>query len=362
MRKFKPQLLPNEPAGEAPDWEARLTDIHTWMFSTKLDGARVELLSNEPALGRSLKVLKSKKIQEMAQQFCAELGNFGGIFEAEFYSPNMSFSEIMHFFKVEDLDDPKHLKKWNTLWAKTREGQDSTKVDMDNYIDTIVWPFPGRTPEWLCTWHEDLKFHIFDYVIPETDYTKLDRYLMYKAACEDISDAVAVPIKQSKLDHIDEFYQAYDQAMMDGHEGLCAFKANSHYKMGRHTLKSNVAYKAKENKLEFDGRIVEVLEGTFMREGAEKTVNELGRSVTSKLKEDRVPGGFAKGFLVVMEDGRELTVSLNGWNHPEKEDLLVCAHEWIGQWIRFTGMKPVKVNGVPRHAQATKGNCIRDAK
>ena len=36
--------------------------------------------------------------------------------------------------------------------------------------------------------------------------------------------------------------------------------------------------------------------------------------------------------------------------------------EYVGQWVRFTGMKPVKVGGMPRHAQVTKGDCLRDPK
>jgi len=359
MEKFKPQLLPNEPAGEAPDWESRLQPIEEFMFSTKLDGARVELFSGEPARGRSMKVLKSVKIQEMATEFNQHMGLFGGCFEAEFYSPNMTFSEIMHFFKVEDIDDPKHYTKWMKLF------QHPTKE----------WPFPGRTPEWLCTWHDDLKFYVFDYA---TAASKADRYMMYNEAIRDIrptdqwplstdpeiegATEVAVAVKQFKLNHIDAFYQAYDQAIMDGHEGLVCVHKDTPYKNGRHTLKSGTSFKAKENKLEFDGKVMYAEEGTVARPGAPKTTNELGRSVTSKLAEDRIPGGFCKGFRVRMEDGRELIVSLNGWSHPEKEELLNDPSDYVGQWVRFTGMKPVKEGGMPRHAQVTKGQCIRDEK
>jgi hypothetical protein len=40
--KFSPQLLPNNPAGITPDWEALLTPISDYMASDKADGGRVE--------------------------------------------------------------------------------------------------------------------------------------------------------------------------------------------------------------------------------------------------------------------------------------------------------------------------------
>jgi hypothetical protein len=54
--------------------------------------------------------------------------------------------------------------------------------------------------------------------------------------------------------------------------------------MGRHSLNSGMAYKIKEDNLQFDGVILSLEEGTEVIEGVDKKINELGRSVTSKLK------------------------------------------------------------------------------
>jgi len=70
---------------------------------------------------------------------------------------------------------------------------------------------------------------------------------------------------------------------------------------------------------------------------------------------------MAKGFLVQMDDGRRLTVSLKGFDHPARIKMLQEPLKWIGETILFTGMHPVKEGGVPRHAHYTDGN-IRDAK
>ena len=359
LKDFKPQLLPNNKKGETPDLEKIVVTPENWLYSDKLDGARVELLWTRKALGRSLKLIPSVHIQQMAKDVIDSIGlSVGSIIEAEFYSPNMTFPEIMHFFRCADVTSSKEKNKLQKLWDKTGGNPD------------LGWQYPGRTVEWLTTWHSCLRFYAFDVInINNPNTTKavrtiaLDRYVdLHNTNYESIG---AIPelmmIKQSPIDHVDEIYQAYDQAIIDGKEGIVLVNKYSMYKFGRHTLKSEQIYKLKEDNLEFDGVIIEVAEGTYAREGSERTVNELGRSKTSQLKEDRVPGGYAKGLVVKMEDNKELIVSLNGFNQDEKVLMFENPSEWVGKWIRFTGMKPVKVGGVPRHAHFTKGN-IRDDK
>lgn len=347
MKNFKPQLLPNNPVGEPMDWETLLGDtIQNYLASVKYDGARVELQYDTPVKGRSLKTISNVHIQNMHKQIQDFMGGYGGIIEAEFYSPNMNFSEIMHFFKTENIESSHTLEKYLKLWNKT--GGDPKNG----------WPYPGRSVDWLTTWQPCLQFYVFDWYIQD-GLTKQDRYDL------SISELQGVPnlkvIHQRTLNYIDELYQMYDQASMDNAEGVVLIHKDAPYKFGRHTLNSGLAYKVKDDNLEFDGKIIGVEEATEVREGVEKTVNELGRSVTSKLKEDRVPSGMAKGFLVQMEDGNELTVSLTGYTHPGRVELLNNASDYIGKWIKFTGMAPVKEGGCPRHAFFTAGN-FRDDK
>jgi hypothetical protein len=280
----------------------------------------------------------------------------GVVIEGEFYSEEMNFAEIIHFFRSEDVTSEKSVSKYTKLWNKT---MGSTKLG---------WPFPGRTVEWLTTWHKSLKFYVFDIVNADCPSqnkrvrNSILASLVRKHVVETLDiDCDMLMIPQTSYDYIDAIYQAYDQSIMDGNEGLVLIHKDAIYKFGRHTLNSKLAFKIKDDNLEFDGQIVGVEESTVAREGAEKTVNELGRSVTSKLQEDRVPSGMAKGFLVQMEGGRGLTVSLNGYDHSDRVDLLENASSYIGRWIKFTGMAPVKEGGCPRHAHFTKGN-FRDDK
>jgi hypothetical protein len=350
--KFKPQLLPNNKAGEAIDWEDRIRDPRDWMVSDKYDGARVELFCDGAVKGRSLKGLPSFHINRMAEDF-ALTAQHTGVIEAEFYAPNMNFSEIMHFFKTEDVTSEKTVAKYRKLWEKT--GGSPAKG----------WKYPGRSVRWLTTWHPELQFYVFDTLFLQgDDRTKLERYHALKRLFtrQVIGEDDAVLIPQYQFSHVDAIYQAYDQSIMNGGEGLVMFHKDSNYKMGRHTLNARQAFKIKEDNLEYDGQVLEVEESTVAREGSDRTTNELGRSVTSKLKEDRLPSGMAKGFKVLLDDGQTMSVSLTGFDHPERIALLENPRQYVGKWITFNAMAPVKVGGKPRGpAHYTKGN-VRDSK
>jgi len=354
---FKPMLLPNNKAGESPNWEERIINPQDWLFSNKYDGARVEIMDDGNVKGRSLKSLPSIHINQMVEDIAAVIHiQEGTILEGEFYSPDMTFSEIMHFFKTEDVTSAHTINKYTKLW-------DKTNGDVEK-----GWKYPGRDVEWLTTWHDSLKIYAFDCInIKDPKTPKAIRTLALNQYCEKYIKAMGnlsldlIFIPQRPLNNIDSVYQMYDQAIIDGFEGIVAMHKGSHYKFGRYTLNSKQAFKIKDDNKEFDGKILGVEESTVAREGAAKTKNELGRSVTSKLKEDREPSGMAKGFRVLMEDGNELTVSLKNYNHVQRRDLLENAFKYVGKWIRFTGMAPVKEGGCPRHAHYTYGN-IRDDK
>jgi len=350
LANWKPNLLGNDKAGVEIDWEERLEGVEdgNWVISDKNDGGRVEVIEDGRGLSRELKVLPSIQVQQMSQDF-TDLVQHQGIVEAEFYAPNMTFSEIMHFFKSEDVTSEKNVAKYTKLWEKT--GGDPKKG----------WRYPGRSVEWLTTWHDELQFYIFDHVMSDTDDRgKWDRYLELQALFNKHKDINAKLIRQREVTHIDEVYQAYDQIILDGGEGLVAYKKDARYKNGRYTVKQGEAFKIKDSNRDYDGIIIGLKEGTMVKEGIEKTINNFGRSKTSQKKDDRIPSGMCSGFLVRMDDGtdRELTVSLNDYNHEERRALLANPSTYIGQKIKFTGMPPVssRETSVPRHCHYTKGN------
>jgi hypothetical protein len=363
---FKPQLLPNNPAGTTPDWENLLTPVSDYLTSDKADGVRLVCFEDGSVVGRSLKKFKNVYVEEMVKSLQLLL-QFQGILEGELYSPNLTFSEIMHFFRTEDVSAPSTRKKFQKEWEKTNGGTSTYKKTVGNTIVHQEWEFPGRDVDFLCTWPDCLKIYVFDHTFHGADErTKQERYydlvdMFSKERIQSSINDYAILLKQTFYTHIDEVYQAYDQASISGYEGLVLIHKDSKYKHGRHTLNAKEAFKMKEDNLQFDGVILDLEEATEVLPGVEKTINELGRSVTSKLKDDRVPSGLCKGFKVRLDDGNEMTVSLKGFDHDARRAMLLTPEIYVGKTIRFTGMAPTKEGGCPRHAHFTKGN-IRDDK
>jgi len=357
VKNFKPMLLPNELTGVIPNWDERIKTPAEWLYSHKLDGGRVELYANGTVKGRSLKEIPSVHIQAMAKDIMLILQlPEEHVIEAEFYSPDMNFAEIMHFFRSEDVTSDKSVAKYKKLWEKTLG--DPKKG----------WEFQGRDWKWCTTWHASLKFFAFSFIdLTKPDQIFKERYLTLRGLTQFYEREIhgynteLVCISQETFSELDELFQAYDQAVISGAEGLVVTHKDTLYKLGRYTLNANTIFKIKDDAHEWDGQIIGVEEGTVAREGAEKTINELGRSKTSQLQEDRVSSGMAKGFKVRLDDGQELTVSLNGYNHEDRILLLTEESNYIGKWIRFKGMHPVKEGGLPRHAIYSRGN-IRDEK
>lgn len=362
---YKPMLAPNSEGGESVDVERDLVDTSLYTFSNKKDGVRTAIFT-EKLLSRALKPFKSLQVNRMAEDL-ALVTQHKGVIEAEFYAHGFNVGEIIHFSGTVDVTSDSTKKKYDKEWEKTKQGTSTYTKKVKGVDVEVGWKFPGRDPQWCTEWHDELGFHVFDQLDDLKDSrTKIERY-------EGLVDMFGNKLKGQEeflktslithfdLKYTDAVYQAYDQAVLDGYEGLMAVLKDSKYKFGRWSYNSGVMYKLKDDNNEFDGKVIEVIEGTKAKEGTARKINKLGRSETSKLKEDREPSGMATGIKVMLEDGRTLTVSLKNYNHEQRIELLLCPEQLVGKWIRFHGMNPTKKGGVPRHAMFTKGN-IRDDK
>jgi hypothetical protein len=356
--KFKPQLIGNFGSGVIPDWHKLIKEPKDYLVSTKKDGNCI-LLENGISKGRSLKGSPSKRVQEMAKAFHKKY-NIDGIVHGEFYAEGFTFPEIQHFYSTVDISSPSKINEYQNLWEKTNGGTETYQSVHKNRIVEKRWEFLGRDPEWLTTWHDELKFHIFDYFNGDQNLNKEDRYFAIDDIIEEDCD-LALVIPQYEFKSVADIIEYCQYEISSGYEGLVISHKHSPYKFGRHTIKSGMVFKMKDDLNEWDAVILSVEEGTQIKEGVERTLNELGRSVTSGKQDDRKPNGKAKGFRVELENGKEMIVSLKGYTDGEKVALLVYADKYVGKTIRFTGMHPVKKNGVPRHAHFTKGN-FRDSK
>ena len=95
----------------------------------------------------------------------------------------------------------------------------------------------------------------------------------------------------------------------------------------------------------WDAEIVGIKQATEVDPDAEKTINELGYSKTSRKKDDRVLIDKAGAFMVSWE-GKDLLVSLK-MTDAKKEEVWVNRDKYIGKWIEFEGMT-VGAKNVPR--------------
>jgi DNA ligase-1 len=152
-------------------------------------------------------------------------------------------------------------------------------------------------------------------------------------------------VKQNLLLAPEAVNTYYEEALNWGCDGLILRDPNGKYKFGRGTVKEGLIYKMKPFQT-FDAKIIDVIQATEVREGAEKKINELGRSVTSKKKDDRVLIEKASAFVVLYE-GKELKVTI-AMTDEEKTEVWKNKEKYIGKCIEYKGML-VGAKELPRH-------------
>jgi hypothetical protein len=143
--------------------------------------------------------------------------------------------------------------------------------------------------------------------------------------------------------------------------GLVTMHKNSSYKMGRHSLNSNLAaYKIKEDNLQFDW-VLQILSWRRRhwshREGNEE-INEPRQSVT-KIKEF-VPEWICWASKYLWMTVTRLTVQYPPWS---VEAMLLDLHLYrlIGQTATFTGMSAVRrrmSSSCQLHQNIRDENCL----
>jgi DNA ligase-1 len=192
---------------------------------------------------------------------------------------------------------------------------------------------------------DDLMFYCFDMVTKEHFDIPFEERLEQIQGVE-LSFIPFVALPQYKMNSYEEIKSFYEKALTTGKcDGLILRNPRGKYKLGRATVKEALIYKLKPFRT-FDAHILDVLEGTIVKPQAEKTINELGNSVTSKKKGDRLPSGKASDF-VVMHEGHKLKVAI-AMTDEEKKEVWLNKETYIGRWIEYKGML-IGAKDLPRH-------------
>ena len=304
MKKFKPQLCPNEKVDLS-------TLSYPLLASCKLDGIRCIFYKGQ-ILSRSLKQIQNKQLREKFEPIRAWTEKTGNVIDGEIYDPKMTFQEITSFVMTEDLTDPKTIKK-----------------------NGCILEIP-----------ETLNYYAFDFLYGEqTHHSFYERLTALADVIIEIKSPYIHPVLHKKVNTKEEVEQTFEWALNNNYEGLILRNPNSPYKCGRFTIKEGGAFKIKPF-VTFDAKITGVEQSTEVNEDAEKKTNELGRSVTSKKKDDRHLIEKASAFWVDYE-GKPLKVVLS-MTDPEKVAVWANRASLIGKTIEYKGML-VGSKDVPRH-------------
>jgi ATP-dependent DNA ligase len=223
---------------------------------------------------------------------------------------------------TKDYEDKKAIKAWEELQEKH-----------DIYV-TRQDVFDG------------LKFYCFDYITNNYfDQPYFDRYLNSVGLESYFDKEIFELIKVFPIYSMEELKSSFDKVIAADYEGLILRDPKGHYKFGRGSIKEGLIYKVKPFET-WDAQIIGIVQATEVNPNAEKKINELGRSVTSKKLEDRILIEQAAGFIVKYE-GKDLTVPLGGHTAVEKKAVWKNKDSYVGRWIEYKGME-IGMKDVPR--------------
>lgn len=300
---FKPFLAPNE--------EIDLSSIkYPLLVSTKLDGLRL-IFYKGLILTRSLKELPNKQLKAKFEPLRKFSEDNQIVLDGEIYSHELTFQEIISFSMTDDLTDPKTVKK-----------------------NGGILEIP-----------EHLKFYCFDMIGNVGEYEDFSLRHENMEKLISLFPDIALTVGQKRVESKEQVLSFFEEVLACGYEGLILKDPNGRYKYGRGTVKEGLIYKVKPFET-FDAQIIDVVQSTEVNDGVKRIINELGRSVTSKKKDDRHFIEKASAFMVEYE-GKPLKVTLA---MPDSEKIEIWGNRasYIGRTIEYKGML-VGAKDVPRH-------------
>jgi DNA ligase-1 len=291
MKKFKPQLAPNEQISidELP---------YPLLASYKYDGIRC-IFKNGEMVSRSLKTIPNVKLHEKFEALKEYTRKENIIFDGELYTPEISFPELSGLCRRLDEVVPDSL---------------------NFYCFDVLTPGVESRP---------FRFRLEDVIVFSKHWPKIFK-----------------PVVHIMLENSTDTKHYFNGALNNGFEGLILRHPEGKYKYGRGTLKEGLIYKLKPY-ITFDAKIIEVIQGTEVDPNAEKKINELGYSETSKKKGDRIPVDKACDFVVMHEGEKRLKVMI-AMTDKEKKEVWKNRESYIGRWIEYKGLV-VGSKDLPRH-------------
>ena len=299
MKTFKPMLAPNqEIEGKTVEDKAKNLPLPL-LASYKIDGIRC-IFKDGNMYSRSLKDIPNEKLHErftLLKQYSKENDV---ILDGELYAPSIPFNELSGICRRLNSELPEDLKFYcfDTIW--------NGKANMafkyrNNKISYLYDEIGSENLEW---------------------------------------------VEQREVKTSEDVVTYFNEATEWGCDGLILRHPEGKYKYGRGTLKEGLIYKLKPY-ITFDAKIIEVIQATKVDSHAEKKINKLGYSETSKKKGDRIPIDKACAFVVMHKGQKKLKVMI-AMTDKEKKKIWKNRETYIGRWIEYKGLV-VGSKDLPRH-------------
>lgn len=302
---WKPMLAPND--------KVNLEVInYPILASTKLDGYRCIFYKGQ-IVTRSLKAVQNKQLKEKFEILRKYSEENNLIIDGEIYSNKITFQELNKFFMSEDLESVRSIKRYGEI----------------------------------LTIPDHVKFYAFDCI--QNDNLLMgfsERLKNLDIGMLKFKDIVEV-VKHEPVNSKEDIDNLFERVLEQGYEGLILRDIEGKYKCGRGTLKEGLIYKVKPF-VTTDSKILDIVQATEVDPNAEKKINQLGRSETSKKVGDRLLIEKASAFLVDYK-GQELKVVI-AMTDIEKKEIWKNKENYIGKIVEYKFMEVgMKEGGLPRH-------------
>lgn len=339
ISKHKPNLIPNNPKDGSFSIEDRNTLIEKngglddYISYFKKDGCRLQFGRKPQAVSRSLEIPQSILVQSRFQELNEACLKLKIAIDGEFYMHGLKFNLIFKYFSNTDVTRP--------------EVRRELEKELEKNPKKFAKKYDGHDIDFITTFHEDLKFWIFDGIVldrPDLEGYQ-ERMMEIWTRLATLNPKLINLIQGSarlEFTSYRNLQESFYYSLEQGWEGIVMTHKDHKYKFGRNSIKQGTILKIKDENREYDGCIIDIEEGTQSIAGSEKGKNKLGRSTRSQKKEDREPNGMAKGFVVQFEDLGTFTVGLRGFDNEAKRELLENKDKYIGRWFQYSGMPPVK--------------------
>ena len=326
MKEFKPQLITNDPIPEDLPFPRYI--------SLKRHGICIIVHPHyDLILGRSLKPIVNKQFQERFKPILDWSKRNNILLQGEAHIDGCVSDDMVHFLNTIDLN--------NMSKKSIEEIEKNCKIGKFHLPKEKYYILP-----------EELKIYLFDSLdFNNLNELYLDRWNRLLPLAQQFSETIEV-IEQHEINDSNTEETFFNRAIELGYEGL-VIRYNKPYKFGRSTSKEQLIYK-KLPEPTFDGVIIEINQATIVDPNAEKKMNELGYSVTSKKKGDRILIDKAKDFQVEMiPEGKteaiNFGVSMAGFDDEARKEVWTNQEKYLGRMIEF---KSKAYNGIGRPKSA----------